>query len=259
MFIFAAKAKIAPVGRVRNGSHHVFVTSRTWRTQTKTSPRLLGMPTVNVSSSELVSRSSLGFNYCETYEACRSCCVCTYRANESKIMYTSPQNTVPGSRWEDKWWKLIIEISASDAQTVITPLQERCLFSICFYLPNTRAAYCLRACDCLRLAACVCVWRRCLAQKIPLRQICIGFQCYSRLCGTLVQMCLSMSEQTEENKLIFYSPSPSIPPLLRILFPRCHSASISVLHTSFSPFRHAIARTQIVLKFILSVLLFWQY
>lgn len=93
-----------------------------------------------------------------------------------------------------------------------------------------------------------------LAQKIPLRQICIGFQCYSRLSGTLVQMYLSMSEQTAENKLIFYSPSLLIPPLLLIFFPRCHSTSISVLHASFSPFHHAIARTKIVLKFILCVL-----
>lgn len=119
--------------------------------------------------------------------------------------------------------------------------------------------YCLRACDCLRLAAVVCVWRRGLAQEIPLRQICIGFQCYSRLSGTLVQMYLSMSEQTAENKLISYSPSPLIPPLLLIFFPRCHSASISVLHASFSPFCHAIARTKIVLKFILCVLFSWQY
>lgn len=97
------------------------------------------------------------------------------------------------------------------------------------------------------------------AQKIPLKQICIGFQCYSRLSGTLVQMYLSMSVQTVENKLIFYSPSLLIPPLLLIFFPRCHSASISVLHASFSPFRHAIARTKIVLKFILCVLFSWQY
>lgn len=141
----------------------------------------------------------------------------------------------------------------------------RCLcFPFAFISPTLERWPCgvLSACMWFLKVGSVCV-RVCgeggQAQKIPLKQICIGFQCYSRLSGTLVQMYLSMSAQTVENKLIFYSPSPLIPPLLLIFFPRCHSASISVLHASFSPFRHAIARTKIVLKFILCVLFSWQY
>lgn len=48
------------------------------------------------------------------------------------------------------------------------------------------------------------------AQKIPLREICIGLLCYSRLSGTLVRTYLSMSEQTAENKLICFSPPSSL-------------------------------------------------
>lgn len=81
MFVFAAtaKAKIAPVGCVRDGSHRGFM-SRTRRTcadkNKPASPQYAYRKRLNVRVSlKTMSRSSLGFNYSETYKSDHGRCV----------------------------------------------------------------------------------------------------------------------------------------------------------------------------------------
>lgn len=133
-------------------------------------------------------------------------------------------SVVPANLGEDKCWageSFIIEINASahakwEDNVIITPQASCFYFSICLlsfcHVSGGHMAYCLCVCACLALPVlCVCArtWKGAsTAQEIPLREICIGLLCYSRLSGTLVWTYLSMSEQTAENKLIcFYPPS----------------------------------------------------
>lgn len=137
------------------------------------------------------------------------------------------QSVAPANLGEDKWRageSFIIEINASARgkwgdNVIITPQASCFYFSICLlslrHASGGHMAHRLCVCACLGLPVCarVCVRTQegaSTAQKIPLREICIGLLCYSRLSGTLVRTYLSMSEQTAENKLICFSPPSSL-------------------------------------------------
>lgn len=111
----------------------------------------------------------------------------------------------------------IIEINPSarhkwEDNIIITPQASGFYFSICLLsFRQAVAIWCIVYVLFLGCAGvCACTWEAAsTAQKIPLRRICIGLLCYSRLSGTLVPTYLSMSEQAAENKLICFSFSPS--------------------------------------------------
>lgn len=93
--------------------------------------------------------------------------------------------------------------------------------------------HCLCVCACWDVLVCMCTWEGAsIAQKIPLRGICIGLLCYSKLSGTLVPTYLSMSVQMAENKLIcfFFSPLLSVS---AFLFFTCSLPSVQLYISSF--------------------------
>lgn len=98
-------------------------------------------------------------------------------------------------------------------------------FHLPFIFPpgSGHMVYCLCVCDFWGVLVCAHTWEAAsIAQKIPLRGICIGLLCYSRLSGTLVPTYLSMSEQAVENKLIcfsFYPPSSLSSPSFTCFLP----------------------------------------
>lgn len=141
----------------------------------------------------------------------------------------------------------IIEINPSarhkwEDNIIITPQANCFYFSICLLSFRQAAAiWCIvyvyvlvGVCWCV----CVCTWKGAsAAQKIPLRGICIGLLCYSRLSGTLVPTYLSMSEQAAENKLIcfsFYPPSSLSSPSFTCFLPSLSLHISLCLHASFS-------------------------
>lgn len=169
----------------------------------------------------------------------------------------------------------IIEINPSarhkwEDNIIITPQASGFYFSICLLsFRQAVAIWCIVYVYVLVLGVlvCACTWEGAsTAQKIPLRRICIGLLCYSRLSGTLVPTYLSMSEQPAENKLICFSfhPSSSFPSPFTFFFSLCHSTSIFVLHAHFSLFllpsyHYATARCNISLRpsFCPSLLKVW--
>lgn len=95
-----------------------------------------------------------------------------FKAEENNTMYkqtTSTQKRFLKAFGRTKGGSLIIEINASDAQTVLEFLFKRAaFFPICFYLPNTQKVATQRI-VCVHVIAygwqCVCKCRSGLAQK----------------------------------------------------------------------------------------------
>lgn len=152
------------------------------------------------------------------------------------------------------WKSFISEINPSarhkwEDNIIITPQASRLCFSIGLLSFLRDGSHMVRS---LWLVCVVYVHAR--APKIPLKGICIGLPCYSRLSGTLVLTYLSMSVQAAENKLICFSFYSLL--FLCLFFPLCHSASITVPHIAFFPFppsSHCYASARLA-RFLLSTL-----
>lgn len=94
--------------------------------------------------------------------------------------------------------------------------------------------HCLCVCACFDVLVCMYAWEGAsIARKIPLRGICIGLLCYSKLSGTLVPTYLSMSVQTAENKLICF---PFPPTFSLFLFESLLSSLCVALHPFLASF-----------------------
>lgn len=94
--------------------------------------------------------------------------------------------------------------------------------------------HCLCVCACFDVLVCMYAWEGAsIARKIPLRGICIGLLCYSKLSGTLVPTYLSMSVQMAENKLICF---PFPPTFSLFLFESLLSSLCVALHPFLASF-----------------------
>lgn len=116
--------------------------------------------------------------------------------------------------------------------------------------------YCFCVCACLGVLVCVCTWEGASTAQNPIKGdmywFAVLFKAFWDI-STNISFNVRASSRKQTNLLLLLPSFFSLLPLLLVIFPLCHSTSISVLHAPLSlcppsSHRYAIARCNIFLR-----------